>query len=73
MHDGEPPAVRGDAPRGLFTPRWVELFVRHMALNVLREGGVKFTSTDFLILMPPWDRVVVTHDLWPDELVDDVD
>ena len=25
IHDGEPPAVRGDAPRGLFTPRWVEL------------------------------------------------
>ena len=25
MQDGEPPTVRGDAPSGLFTPRWVEL------------------------------------------------
>ena len=40
IHDGEPPAVRGDAPRGLFTPRWVEPQGRE----------VKFTSTDFLIL-----------------------
>ena len=22
--------------------------------------------------MPPWERVVATHDLWPDELVDDI-
>ena len=22
--------------------------------------------------MPPWNRVLVTHDLWPDELVDDI-
>ena len=25
-----------------------------------------------ILSMPPWNRVVVTHDLWPDELVDDM-
>ena len=52
LQDTEPlqrehPASHGDAPQGLFAPRWAE------------------------IRQQSWNRVSVTHDLWPDEVVDD--
>ena len=53
LQDTEPlqrehPASHGDAPQGLFAPRWAE------------------------IRQQSWNRVSVTHDLWPDEVVDDI-
>ena len=77
MHDGEPPAVRGDAPRGLFTPRWVELRQRY---GIERFEGRRSEiyihrlphPQHGILSRPPWNRVVVTHHLWPDELVDDI-
>ena len=63
LHDDEPmqadelPIARGDAPRGLFTPRWAEL---QQTYGIERPLGF------------PWERVVATPDLWPDELVDDI-
>ena len=63
----EPPIMRGDAPPGMFTPRWEEL---QQTYGIERRG---VRSEIFIILhMPPWDRVVATPDLWPDELVDDI-
>ena len=77
MHEGEPPAGRGDAPSGLFTPRWVEL---RQTYGIERFQGWRSEiyihrlprSQHGILHMPPWDRVVATHDLWPDELVDDI-
>ena len=72
MHEGEPPA-----PSGLFTPRWVEL---RQTYGIERAQGWRSEihihrlphSQHGILHMPPWDRVVATHDLWPDELVDDI-
>ena len=76
-YGGEPPAVRGDAPRGLFTPRWAELRQQY---GIERPQGWRSEiyihrlplSQQGIVSMPPWNRVLVTHDLWPDELVDDI-
>ena len=76
MQADEPPIVRGDAPRGLFTPRWEELqqtygIERPRALR--SEIFIHRVPQAYGILhMPPWDRVVATPDLWPDELIDDI-
>ena len=48
MQEDGRPTGRGDAPRGLFTPRWD--CNRHMALNALRVEGVKSLSTGCLLL-----------------------
>ena len=48
MREGEPPARRGDAPSGLFTPRWLELRQTY-GIERPQDGGVKFTSTGFLL------------------------
>ena len=77
IHEGEPPAVRGDAPSGLFTPRWAEL---RQTYGIERSQGRRSEiyvhrlphSQYGILSMPTWNRVVVTHDLWPDELVDDI-
>ena len=37
MQADEPPIVRGDAPRGLFTPRWEELQQTCGILNVVGD------------------------------------
>ena len=73
-YGGEPPAVRGDALRGLFTPRWAELRQQY---GIERPQG--WRSEIYIHRLPlsqqgivPWNRVLVTHDLWPDELVDDI-
>ena len=74
---GEPPAVLGDAPRGLFTPRWVELRQRY---GIERPQGRRSEiyihrlpqTQHGIVSMPPWSRILATHDLWPDELVDDI-
>ena len=72
MQADEPPIMRGDAPPGMFTPRWEE----PMGLNVrgLRsEIVVHRLPQDYGIFdRPPWERVVATPDLWPDELIDDI-
>ena len=71
MQEDGPPTGRGDAPRGLFTPRWVE---------VQQTYGIERPQTEMyfhrlppsrgILHLPPWERVVATHDLWPDELVE---
>ena len=73
----EPPILRGDAPPGMFTPRWEEL---RETYGIDRPRGLTRSvifihrlPQDYGILhMPPWDRVVATPDLWPDELIDDI-
>ena len=76
MQADEPPIVRGDAPPGMFTPRWNEL---QQTYGIERPRGSR--SEIFIHRlppaygihhMPPWDRVVATPDLWPDELIDDI-
>ena len=76
--DDEPPILRGDAPPGMFTPRWEEL---QETYGIDRPRGLTRSvifihrlPQDYGILhMPPWgDRVVATPDLWPDELIDDI-
>ena len=51
------------------------------ALEMLRVGCLLLAGSNFdrhmafshgILHMPPWERVVATHDLWPDELVDDI-
>ena len=76
MHADESPIVRGDAPRGLFTPRWEEV---QQTYGIERPRGsrseiyIHRVPPDYGILhQPPWDRVVATPDLWPDELIDDI-
>ena len=70
------PIVRGDAPRGLCTPRWEEV---QQTYGIERPRGsrseifIHRVPQDYGILhQPPWDRVVATPDLWPDELIDDI-
>ena len=76
MQEDGPPTGRGDAPRGLFTPRWVEL---QQTYGIERPQGRRseifihrLPPIDGILHMPPWERIVATHDLWPDELVDDI-
>ena len=76
MQEDGPPTGRGDAPRGLFTPRWVEL---QQTYGIERSQGRRseifihrLPPIEGILHMPPWERVVATHDLWPDELVDDI-
>ena len=82
LHDDEPMQadesliVRGDAPRGLFTPRWEEL---QQTYGIERPRCLRseifihrLPPSYGIHHMPPWDRVVATPDLWPDELVDDI-
>ena len=83
LHDNEPgqddvpPILRGDAPPGMFTPRWEEL---QETYGIDRPRGltrcvivIHRMPQDYGIShMPPWDRVVATPDLWPDELIDDI-
>ena len=56
----EPPIMRGDAPPGMFTPRWEEL---------QQTYGIERPR---VFHMPTWDRHVATPDLWPEELIDDI-
>ena len=76
MHADESPIVRGDAPRGLFTPRWEEVqqtYGIERPRGSRREIYIHRVPPDYGILhQPPWDRVVATPDLWPDELIDDI-
>ena len=72
----EPLTVRGDAPRGLFTPRWAEL---QQTYGIERPLGLRseifihrLPPSHGILHMPPWERVVATPDLWPDELIDDI-
>ena len=76
MQEDGPPTGRGDAPRGLFTPRWVEL---QQTYGIERPQGRRseiyihrLPPFYGILHMPPWERVVATHDLWPDELIDDI-
>ena len=76
MQAEESPIARGDAPRGLFTPRCEE--VQQTQGNERPRGSrseifIHRVPQDYGILhQPPWDRVVATPDLWPDELIDDI-
>ena len=76
MQADEPPIMRGDAPPGMFTPRWEEL---QQTYGIERSWGLRSESfihrllQDYRIFhMPPWERVVATPDLWPDELIEDI-
>ena len=76
MQADEPLIVPGDAPRGLFTPRWEEL---QQTYGIERPRGSRseifihrLPPSYGIHHMPPWDRVVATPGLWPDELVDDI-
>ena len=76
MQADEPPIVRGDAPPGMFTPRWNEL---QELYGIERPRGLqseifihRLPPVDGIHDLPPWDRVVATPDLWPDELIDDI-
>ena len=81
-HNGEPnqddelPIIRGDAPPGMFTPRWEEL---HRTYGIERPRGElpeivihRMPREDGIFHLPTWDRHVVTPDLWPEELIDDI-
>ena len=82
LHNEEPnqaeelPIMRGDAPPGMFTPRWEEL---QQTYGIERPRGVRCEifihrmPQDYGIFhLPTWDRHVATPDLWPDELIDDI-
>ena len=76
MQTDEPLTVRGDAPRGLFTPRWAEL---QQTYGIERPLGLRseifihrLPPAHGILHMPSWERVVATPDLWPDELIDDI-
>ena len=76
MQADEPPIVRGDAPRGLFTPRCEEV---QQTYGIERPRGLRseifihrVPQAYGILHRPPWDRVVATPDLWPDELIDDI-
>ena len=77
---GHPRGAHGDAPPGLFTPRWVELRQQYgierpqersseLYFHRLPRPQHSGTSTNPL---SSWIRITATHDLWPDELVDDL-
>ena len=61
---------------GCLPPRWVEL---QQTYGIERPQGWRsemyihrLPPSHGILHMPPWGRVVATHDLWPDELVDDI-
>ena len=76
LHADEPPIMRGDAPPGMFTPRWVEL---QQTYGIERPKGAsceifihRMPQDHGIFHMPTWDRHVATPDLWPEELIDDI-
>ena len=76
MHADEPPIMRGDAPPGMFTPRWAEL---QQTYGIERPRGARceifihrMPQDHGIFPMPTWDRHVATPDLWPEELIDDI-
>ena len=72
----EPPIMRGDAPPGMFTPRWEELqqtYGIERCRGLRSEIFIHRIPQDYGIFhMPPYERVVITPDLWPDEVIDDI-
>ena len=63
-------------PPGMFTPRWEEL---HRTYGIERPRGElpeivihRMPREDGIFHLPTWDRHVVTPDLWPEELIDDI-
>ena len=76
MHDDVPPIMRGDAPPGMFTPRWAELQQTY-GIERLRGANCeiyihKIPQDHGLFPMTTWARHVATPDLWPEELIDDI-
>ena len=76
MHDDVPPIMRGDAPPGMFTPRWAEL---QQTYGIERPRGAnceiyihRIPQDHGLFPMTTWARHVATPDLWPEELIDDI-
>ena len=82
LHNEEPnqadelPIMRGDAPLGMFTPRWKEL---QQTCGIERPRGKRcevvihrMPQEYGIFHLPTWDRHVATPDLWPDELIDDI-
>ena len=76
MHADETPIMRGDAPPGMFTPRWAEL---QQTYGIERPRGAscemfihRMPQDHGIFPMPTWDRHVATPDLWPEELIDDI-
>lgn len=67
---------QSDAPRGLFTPRWVELRQQY-GIDRPRGGRCEcyfhriHLSPQGLYPLIPWNQVV-TPDMWPEEVVDDM-
>ena len=64
MQEDGPPTGRGDAPRGLFTPRWVELQQTYGIEPVQGRRSEIFIHRmppSGILHMPPWERVVATH------------
>ena len=76
MQADESPIVRGDAPRGLFTPCWEEVQQTYGIERPRRSRSeilIHRVPQAYAILhRRPWDRVVATPDLWPDEPIDDI-
>ena len=73
MHDDVPPIMRGDAPPGMFTPRWAEL---QQTYGIERPRSPnceiyihRIPQDHGLFPMTTWARHV---DLWPEELIDDI-
>ena len=76
MHDDVSPIMRGDAPPGMFTPRWAEL---QQTYGIERPRGAnceiyihRIPQDHGLFPMTTWARHVATPDLWPEELIDDI-
>ena len=76
LHADEPPIMRGDAPSGMFTPRWEEL---QQTYGIERPRGAsceifihRMPQDHGIFHTPTWDRHVATPDLWPEELIDDI-
>ena len=53
MQEDGPPTGRGDAPRGLFTPRWVEL---QQTYGIERSQGLR--SEIYIHRLPPIDGIL---------------
>ena len=74
MREGEPPARRGDAPSGLFTPRWLEL---RQTYGIERPQGWRseiyihrLPPQHGILHVPPWERIVDDIIGWFDDLRD---
>ena len=67
--------MRGGAPPGMFTPRWEEL---QQTYGIERPRGlpceifIHRVPQDYGIFPMPYERIVITPDLWPDEVIDDI-